>query len=227
MSDGSRRAFGEGPLSRAYALIYTLLVIDVLLALAMLPGWIPMILLDRDASNIPLFLACALPLGPAVSAAVYALHRFRADLTDLAPARAFWRGYRMNVGGVLRIWVPLLLWLTIILVNLANFDAAGVPRWWGGLLVVIAVVATLWGINALIISSLFVFRVRDVARLAVYFLFRTPSVPVGYALLLVAAAAVTAYASEVVLALLGSMICLALLLTSRPMITRIRDEFTA
>ncbi|PZM94515.1 MAG: hypothetical protein DIU79_09525 [Actinobacteria bacterium] len=227
MSNGTRRPFGEGPLAQVVSLIYTLLVLEALLVLTVLPGLLPLILLDRDASNIPLFVACVLPLGPAVSAAVFAWHRFRADLTDLTPARAFWRGYRMNFWGVLRIWVPLLLWLVVIMLNLANFDAAGVPGWWAGLLVAIGAAATLWGINALVISSLFVFRVRDIARLAAYFLLRTPSVTVGNALLLLAAAAVTALSSEAVLALLGSMMSLALLLVSRPMINKIREEFTA
>ena len=51
---------------------------------------------------------CALPLGPALSAALYALHHRRPDLTDLRPARAFWRGYRINAVPALRLWVPLL-----------------------------------------------------------------------------------------------------------------------
>lgn len=224
--EGSRH-FGEGPLSRAAALIYALLMVELLLVLTTLPGLAALILLHRDVSNIPLYAACALPVGPAVSAALYALHRHRGDLTDLAPASAFWRGYRANLVGVLKIWLPLLLGLVVIAINLANLDAAGVPRWWAGLLVLIGVGAVLWGVNALVITSLFVFRIRDVARLAAYFLVRAPGVTVGNALLLLAAVALTAASSEAVLALLGSMFSLAVLLVSRPMITTIREEFTA
>ena len=78
-----------------------------------LPGLVALVLLDRDASNLPLVAACALPLGPALSAALYALHRRSADLTDLQPG-----------GGVLArlpaqrrrrpaIWVPWLAWLAV------------------------------------------------------------------------------------------------------------------
>lgn len=121
--------FGAGPLSRIAALVYTLLVVEGLLLAATLPGLVPLVLLDRDASNVPLAAACALPLGPALSAAVYALHRRSRDITDLRPAAAFWRGYRMNVLDVLRMWVPWLLLLTVIGVSLANFSAARVPGW--------------------------------------------------------------------------------------------------
>src|SRR5262245_8948728 len=94
--------FGAGPLSRFAALVYVLLTVEGLILLTTLPGVVALVLLDRDASNIPLVAACVLPLGPALTAAVYALDRRSGDITDLHPAAAFWRGYRMNAGEVLR-----------------------------------------------------------------------------------------------------------------------------
>jgi hypothetical protein len=226
-SAGVARQFGDGPLSRAAALIYTLLVVEILFLASTVPGLVPLVLLDRNASNIPLAAVCALPLGPAISAALYALQHRHCDLTDLKPAAAFWRGYKANVGGVLKVWVPLLAGLTIVAVNLANFSAANVPGWWAILLGIVAVAATLWGVNALVITSLFAFRATDVARLAAYFLVRKKGVTVGNAGLVVAAAGVTVLSSEAVLALLGSVLAIALLKTCRPMTDEIRKEFTA
>jgi hypothetical protein len=224
--DNSRR-FGEGPLSRAAARVYTVLVVELLLLATAAPGLVPLVLLDRDASNAPLAAICALPLGPAVSAALYALHHHRSDLADLSPAAAFVRGYRTNVGGVLRMWVPWLAWLTVLTLNLAYLPAAGVPSWWAVAMVILAVAAILWVTNALVITSLFAFRVRDIARLAVYFLVRTPRVTLGNACLLIVAAGVTMLWSEAVLALLGAVFVSALLLNARPMTTTIQEQFTA
>jgi hypothetical protein len=226
-ASGPRRQFGEGPLARAAALVYNLLVVEVLLLVTTAPGLVVLVLLDRDASNVPLAAACALPLGPALSAALYALHHRRRDLADLRPAAAFWRGYRVNFRGALQVWVPWLAWVTIVAVNLTHLTAAGVPGWWAALLVVVAVAATLAAVDALVITSLFAFRAADVARLAVSSLGRTPGVTLGNACLLVAAAGVTAVSSEAVLALLGSVLAAALLRTSRPMIVEIQREFTA
>jgi hypothetical protein len=228
MSDlaGVKR-FGEGPLSRIAALVYTLLVVEAQLLLATLPGLVPLVLLDRDASNVPLAAACALPLGPALSAALYALHRRSRDITDLKPAAAFWRGYRMNILGVLRIWVPWLVWLTIIGVSLANFSAADLPGWWAALLVIIAAVATVWLANAIVITSLFVFRPVDIARLAAYFLVRRPGVTLGNAGLVIIAGGVTYFATEAALALLGSILANMLLLACRPMTAEIQEDFVA
>ncbi|MEH0931528.1 DUF624 domain-containing protein [Micromonospora sp. CPCC 205558] len=220
------RQFGDGPLSRITSRVYILLVIELLLLLTTLPGLLPLLLLGRDPSNLPLGALFLVPVGPAISAALYALRHQRTDLTDLRPATLFWRGYRANVTGVLRIWVPTLLWLTVLAVNLAYSGAVGLATWWTVPLVLIAVAVTLCAANALVITSLFDFRARDVLRLAVHFVVRTPGVPVGNALLLAAAAGITAVFSEAVLMLLASIAVLAFLRIGDPMIHLIRKEFT-
>lgn len=216
-----------GVLARAAALVYTLLVVELLFLLTAAPALVLLVLLDHDASNVPLAAACAIPVGPAFSAALFAVRHRSGDLADLAPARAFWRGYAGNLRPVLMIWVPWLAWLAVVAVVLAHGAAAGVPGWWRVLLVVLAVVATLWVINALVITSLFAFRAVDVARLAVYFLMRTGRATLGSAGLVVVAAGVTVLSSEAVLALLGSVLAAALLWTDRSMLDAVQARFTA
>jgi hypothetical protein len=228
MSDtaSARREFGEGPLARVAAFCYTLVVVELLFLLVTAPGLVVMVFLARDASNLPLVALCALPIGPALSAALFALHHRRGDLTDLRPLPAFWRGYRLNALSALKLWVPWLVWLTIVGLTLANFGAAGVPRWWAILLVVIAVAVTLLEASAMVITSLFAFRTVDIVRLSGYFLARTPSVALGNVCLLLLAAGVVALSSEAVLALFASVFALTLLRFARPMTEQIRREFT-
>ncbi|MGC5028809.1 hypothetical protein [Micromonospora sp. DT229] len=227
MSTATRREFGAGPLSRVAALVYTLLVVEVLLLVCAAPGLIALFALERHVSNLPLVAVCAVPLGPALSAALYALHHQRLDLTELHPARLFWRGYRVNLAGALLVWVPMLMWLTLLGINLVNLTAVGLPRWWVVPLVLVAAGVAVVGINALLITSLFTFRLRDVLRLAGYFVLRTPVVVIGVGLLLVAATALTLVASEAALAALASVLALALVRGGEPMISIIRQEFTA
>ncbi|MET7947214.1 DUF624 domain-containing protein [Micromonospora sp. NPDC005324] len=222
----TRRHFGDGPLSRITSRVYILLVVELLLLLTTVPALLPLLVLGRDPSNLPLAALLLVPVGPAISAALHALRHQRTDLTDLHPAALFWRGYRANVFGALRVWVPTLLWLTVLAVNLAYRGAVGLPSWWAVPLVLIGVGVTLCAANALVITSLFDFRTRDVLRLAVHFLLRTPGVSVGNALLLAAAAGITAVFSEAVLMLLASIAVLAYLRVSDPMIHLIRKEFT-
>jgi hypothetical protein len=219
--------FGTGPLSQVSALVYTLLVTEGLFLVTALPGLVPLLLLDRDASNLPLDALCLVPAGPAVSAALFALHRRRPDAADLHPAAAFWRGYRLNAAASLRVFVPWLVAAAMVAMTLAHRRADGVPGWWPVLLVVIAVAATLWLVNALVITSLFSFRTADVARLAAYFLGRTPLVTLGNAGVLLGAALITAYGTEALTALLVSAFGLLLLSSGRGMIEHVRRDFTA
>jgi hypothetical protein len=133
----------------------------------------------------------------------------------------------VNWRGALAVWVPALAWLTVVAVTLANFTAAGVPGWWGVLLVVIAAAVTLWVVLALVITSLFAFRTRDVARLAAHFLGAAPGVTVGVACLLFVVVALTLLVSEIVPLLAAPLFVLLLLRTCAPLIARIRTEFTA
>jgi hypothetical protein len=203
------------------------MVTDFLLLVTTAPGLVPLLLLDRDASNLPLDALCLVPAGPAASAVLFAVHRRSADLADLHPATAFWRGYRLNAAGALRVFVPWLVVLTMIAMTLAHRRALGIPGWWLALLVAIGVAATLWVTNAMVITSLFAFRGVDVARLAAYFLGRTPLVTLGTAGVLVGAALVTAFATEAATALLASAFLLMLLHNCRAMIEAVRKDFTA
>lgn len=223
---GAAGRFGHGPLSRASAFVYTLLVVEVLFLLALAPGLAVSLLLAPEPSNAPLLALCALPLGPALVGAVYALRHRRRDLAELKPAADFWHGYRAGFKGSLLVWVPALAWLTVVATVITNLGAAGVPRWWAGLLLVSGALACLWAVNALIITALFSFRARDVARLAGYAVSRRPVVALGTLGVLVAAALIALFVSEVVAVLLGSVLVAFLVRASKPTVAGIEHDFT-
>ncbi|WP_155059390.1 hypothetical protein [Streptomyces blattellae] len=220
-------SFGDGALSRAAALIHTLVTVEALLLLAASPGLAGLLFLGADPSNLPLAAVCLLPLGPALSAALYALHHRDHDLTDLHPARTYRRGYRLNTVPVLKLWAPLLGWLTVIAFTLTHFSATGLPGWWAVLLAAIGLASLLWGGHAFVLTSLFAFRTRDTARLAGYFLFRHARATLGAVSLLVLTAGLTALLTEALPALLAAPLLLSLLHSSRPVIAETEEDFTA
>ncbi|MER5504863.1 hypothetical protein ABT052_05965 [Streptomyces sp. NPDC002766] len=219
-------AFGDGPLSRAAALVHTLVTVEALLLAAASPGLAVLFLLGPDPSNLPLAAVAVLPLGPALSAAVYALHHRDRDLTDLHPARAYARGWRLNALPVLRLWAPLLAWLTVIAFTLTHFSTTGLPGWWAVLLAAIGLGSLLWGAHALVLTSLFTFRTRDTARLAAYFLLRHGGATLAAASLLMLTAALTALLTEALPALLAAPLLLSLLYGSRRVIAETQEDFT-
>jgi hypothetical protein len=220
------REFGHGPLSVLSSFVYTTLVIGSQIVAASLPGIIGLFFLARDLGNIPLVAVCALPFGPALSAAVYALHHRRSDPAELRPFRQFWHGYRVNWRAVLPLWTLGLVWLTIIAITLANFWIAGVPVWWAWLLAVIAVLVALWLVNAVVIASLFTFRFRDTVRLAWEMIPRTPVATLGNAGVLAAATVLLLLAGDLALALLSVFFVLMIVGAARPTIDLVKREYT-
>ena len=219
--------FGTGVLSRAAALLHTLLTVEALFLAASSPGLAGLLLLGPDPANLPLAALCLLPLGPAVSAALYALHHRSRDLTDLHPARAYARGWRLNALPALKLWAPLLAWLAVTAFTLTHFAATGLPRWWAVLLGLIGLTSLLWGAHALVLTSLFTFRARDTARLAAYFLLRHGRATLAAASLLALAAGLTVLLTEAVPALLAAPLLLSLLHAGRPVIAETQEDFTA
>ena len=110
--------------------------------------------------------------------------------------------------------------------TLANFWVAGLPAWWAWLLVVIAVLATLWLTNALVISSLFTFRVRDTVRLAWEMIPRTPVATLGNFGVIAAAVVLVLATNELVLMLFSVFFVFMLVSTARPTIEIVRQEYT-
>ncbi|MFF3848765.1 hypothetical protein [Streptomyces sp. NPDC002328] len=231
MSTAPAADFGTGVLSRAAALVHTLLTVEALFLAASAPGLAGLLLLGLgpgpDAANLPLAALCLLPVGPAASAAVYALHHRGRDLTDLHPARVYLRGWRLNAHSALKLWAPLLAWLTVIAFTLTHFAATGLPGWWAVLLGAIGVVLLLWGAHALVLTSLFTFRARDTARLAAYFLLRHGRATLAAASLLVLAGASTALLTEALPALFAAPLLLSLLHSGRTVIAETQEDFTA
>ncbi|MER6785377.1 hypothetical protein ABT330_12200 [Streptomyces sp. NPDC000658] len=227
MSTVNTVGFGTGPFSRAAALVHTLLTVEALFLATVGPGLAGLPALGPDPANLPLAAVCLAPLGPAASAALYALHHRSRDLTDLHPARAFARGLHLNALPSLKLWAPLSAWLTVIVFTLTHFAATGLPLWWAVLLAVVGAAGLLWGAHALVLTSLFTFRARDTARLAAYFLLRRRRVTLAAASLLVLAAGLTLALTEALTAVLAAPLLLSLLRWSRPVIVETQEEFTA
>lgn len=213
-----------GILSRITNAIYWMVMVEAMLVIAALPGLVGIFFLARTASNIPLYALCAIPLAPAFSAAMFALRR-RAIDDDLAPVKQFWRGWRLNTLDVLKLWVPLLTVLTVLAIDIAHGGDAGVPAPFVWVSVVLCVVALMWWSHALVLTSLFAFRTRDVARLGAYYAMHRPLVTLGGLSLFILAVGVVWIGSDWVLALLGAMFALLVLRNAAPVVQDAAAEF--
>jgi hypothetical protein len=215
---------GRGILGRITEVVYWYLIVELCFLLAALPGFAGIVLLDRSPSNIPLYALCLVPVAPAFSAAIATIAA-RARQADLSVWPRYWRSYVANVRDVLLVWVPALVLAAILGLNVAFGPAAGVNQFFVGASLVLLVVVALWSAHAVVIASLFRFRARDTARLALYYLAAKPLVTLGAFAYLLLAVALVAFTSDWVLALLGVFFAAFALVNARAMIADITDRF--
>ena len=221
--------YGAGPLFRAAGTVAGVMVGSALLVLAnalllvalpavpLVGAWLPVVAL--------------LPAGPALAACMYAFNRLLAG-QETGVYRDFLRGYRMNAGPAVKIWMPYLLVLAVVGVNLA-----GLPFLLGpanpvepalrlALLVLGLLVATA-GLNALLLLSRFSFRTRDIYRLSLYSFSASKRVSLGNAGILFLAATLLLMTTTYLLPVLGGAVVFLVCLNSRPLLRLVEEKFTA
>ncbi|PWD51305.1 glycosyltransferase [Serinibacter arcticus] len=216
---------GRGPLSRGTAAFYRYLVLTALIALTTLPGSVLAFLLHRDASNAPLFALALVPLAPALSAALYAQREWERD-DDQRPARPFWRGYRRNLGDVLRWWVPALALGTVLAINLAGAGLVAGAAFYVPVSLLLLVVLALLCAQMLVITATLSFRTVDAARIALHGLVRYWRFDVAVLCLLLVVGALVVLAWDPA-PILASGVLLAMLRPfARPVVADVTERFT-
>lgn len=216
---------GRGPLSRGAAVVYRMLVLEAQLLIAALPSAAGVLLLGRDASNLPMFVIALTPIAPALVAGVSAVRAASAD-PDLAPGRHFFRAYRRDLVPTLRWAAPAAIVLAVLTFNLAHLgDVDGGAALRPVLLLLIAGVVT-WCGHMVVLTAAFSFRTRDAARIALAQIVPRWGFSLGILPLLVIAMFLVLAASEFLLLLLLWAFVGLLALMARPVIDDVTARFT-
>jgi len=223
-SHGAGRAdiadeIGRGPLSRGASFVYRMLVLEVQLLIAMLPAIIGILLLDRDASNLPLFLLALIPLAPAFVAGVASV-RASAAAPDLSPGRHFIRAYRRD------LLAPAALVLALLSFNLVHLDAVDGGAVLRPVILLFGTGLVVWSGHMVVLTASFRFRTRDAARIALSQLFARWTFSLGILSLLIVAVFVVTAASELLLLLLLWAFPALLALMGRPLVDDVTRRFT-
>ena len=217
--------YGAGPLFRAAGTVSGVMMGHALLVLAN----VPLVVAPLLGNWLLVLLACV-PVGPSLVAAMYAFNRLLAG-HDTGVFRDFVRGYRMNFAQALLVWLPYLLVLAVIALNLAGLPLipgagpAAEPAIRVALLVLGLLVVTA-SLNALQLLSRFTFPVRDIYRLSLYSFGAQKRVALGTAgILFVAAFLLLMTTTYLMLVAAGALVFLVCL-NSRPLLRFIEDRFT-
>ena len=215
----------RGTLARVTDAVYWFLLIDLMLVVASAPTVVIWLLLERDASNIPLYLVGLLPAAPAVSAALWAW-RSRDAEPDPVPAARFLRGYRLNLLDSLKVAVPAAIVLSVVGVNIFYGDAVGT----GALSIFFMVLAgavLLVAARALSITSALSFRYLDVLRLSVFSLLTMPLRTLSLVSMGIVVVGLSLFVGDYAVVLLASVLTYFLAQSARAVLERLTEQFVA
>lgn len=203
--------------------VYWFLVIDVLLVLSAAPTLVVWTVMSPSVLGSMLFVLAALPLLPALAAALYACRSWREE-KELLPARQLLRGWRLGALDGLTVGALPLLVLALAAFNLTRAGTSGI----GVLDIVFLVVgaaALLVLVRALSIVSRFSFRVRDVYRLTAFTLLVRPLSTLALLSLGVLCLGIILVIGEFMLLFTASLLVFALWASERPVIGMIQEQF--
>jgi len=227
-SDLSRgEEVGRSAFARVTAMIYCFIILELVFLVAISPSLVAIFFLSPEFNNLPLFIICALPVGPALSGVVFALRRRSLEGPDLSPAAHFWRGYRLNFKDVLRWWAPFLILCALGSFVAINLSLTFLPDSAVWVFIALGVLAALWAGHMLILTSAFSFRTRDAARLAGYFFFRCFPATLVYLSLLVVCFALTYLVSMWVPIIVASLLSAMYVRASTSTMDITTEQFTA
>ncbi|MBG6238518.1 putative membrane protein YesL [Mycetocola sp. CAN_C7] len=219
-----------GTLGRITAAVYRVLILELLFLLTASPGIVLLVALAPDPSNAPLIALSLLPVGPACAAVLFAWRASTAE-EHLEPARAFWRGYRLNAVSTLRWWWLVLVIVAILGINIGFLDRVvppGLPLVIAGVAqAIVFVLVAVTALHALVIGSLYNFRTRDTLRLALRLVRSSPRATIGAAALVIASSGVVAVGSEIALFALASIVGALVLQNAHPMTADIEEKYIA
>lgn len=195
---------GDGPFGRAVSGFVWGAGLTGLLVLADLPLVAAALLLRPDPSLAWLVALAAVPLGPALSAALYAVREHHVD-PELGVTRAFGRGYRLGWRDASALWVPLCALGAVAAPTGAGARAAGVPPLVTGIATGAGVLLAVLVLHALALRTFYRLPAAHAVRLGASFLVTRWRASLGTLLLVAGALAVAALASDLLLTALAGV----------------------
>ncbi|NHT16958.1 hypothetical protein [Cellulomonas sp. IC4_254] len=203
---GRRRGdeVGDGPFGRAVTAFAWGAGLTALLAAADLPLVALALLLRPEPSLTWLVALAAIPAGPALSAALYAVREHYVD-PRVPLARAFGRGYRLGWRDAAAVSAPVCLVAGLVAVVGAGARAAGVPAVVAGLAPGAGVLLLVVALHALALRTFFHLPLAAALQAGAYYLVARWRASLGTLALLAGAVAVAAAASDLLLVLLGGV----------------------
>jgi len=221
-----KRDFGEGILFSLTNHIYWLLMTNIYFVISNAIFLFFFMTLEPTFSNITIYFLALTLTGPSLSALFYSIGKLIRE-KELSPLRDFLHGYKINFKDTMKFWLPLLLVLYILFIDLQYFNSN--PSVTHHILSVIFFIGILITMiimmNSFLINAGFKFRLKDICKLSIYYSFKKVKVTFGNIGIIIISLFLTTITSNFFIVFMASVICYVFLLNSRDLLEDIKLNF--
>jgi uncharacterized membrane protein YesL len=222
----NKRQFGEGLLFSLTNHIYWLIMTNIYFILCNVLFLFFFMTLEPTFSNITIYFLALIPTGPSVSALFYSIGKLIRE-KDLSPLRDFFHGYKINFKDTMKFWLPLLLVLYILFVDLQYFNSN--PTTINNILSVVfsiaIIVMTILVMYAFLINAGFTFRLKDIWKLSVYYSFMKVKITFGNIGIVIILLCLSYLVSDFLIVFVASLVCYLFMLNSKEVVEDIKINF--
>lgn len=222
----AQSSFSDGSFYRFSQNVYWLMianfmfVLSNILFIAVFLLWIPTI------TNAILFYIASLPIGPAIAALCHSLTKFTKD-KDISPMKTYLESYRKNGKEALKVWLPIITVVFILVIDIQYFQQNPTVFYQilNGIFLVVLFLMTIFTFYSFLIMTHYRFRLRDIYRLSVYYLFTWIKVSTGNLCIVFLSIALLFLTSDFIVLFLGSVLVWVLVLNSRTLLKDVKISF--
>ncbi|MEH6992160.1 DUF624 domain-containing protein [Neobacillus drentensis] len=221
-----KNAFGEGILFGVTNHIYALFMTNIYFVLSNIICLFFFMTLEPAFSNITIYFLALIPTGPAITALFYSIGKLIRE-KELSPLHDFIHGYKINFKDTMKFWLPLLLVLYILIVDLQYFNST--PSTINNVLSVIFAIGIILtmviSMNVFLIIAGYKFRFKDLWKLSVYYSFMKVKITFGNISIVIITLFLISVTTNFLLLFIASLICYAFMLNSKGLLEDIQLKF--
>ncbi|WP_404455188.1 YesL family protein [Virgibacillus necropolis] len=220
------KEFGQGIFSDVTNHIYWLLLLTIYFVLTNVVFLFFLVTLIPSISNIIIYFLALIPTGPSISALCYSIGKLIRE-KEISPTKDFFYGYKLNFIDTLKCWLPLLLVISVLVIDLKYFNVQDSVsnQILGGLLLVVLILTLTVSLYVFLINANFNFRIRDIYRLSVFYCFTKVKATIGNIGIVIMTVFVMYVISDFIILFLAGIVCYALMMNSKQVMEDIELNF--
>lgn len=221
-----KNAFGEGLLFGVTNHIYALFMTNIYFVLSNIICLFFFMTLEPTFSNITIYFLALIPTGPAITALFYSIGKLIRE-KELSPLHDFVHGYKINFKDTMKFWLPLLLVLYILIVDLHYFNSnqSIINNILSIVFLIGIVLIMILSINAFLIIAGYKFRLKDIWKLSVYYSFKKVKITFGNISIVIISLFLLSVTSKFLFLFIASLICYSFLLNSKGILEDVKQNF--